>query len=633
MLSSSRPETHVDGEEVPYVILPNGVVGLLAAILVAGILYFAQDVLVPLAVAGLLSFVLSPPMLWLRRHHIGHAPSVICVIVLAFMAIFGFGSVVGREIASLAHELPSYEGNIDAKIYALHNDLPVAQLLQRGSQILENLRSEFFAASPTSTNTSAHNEPSPRASTAPAAAAPTTSPVSGILLLVKYVIGPVLRPLATTGLVFVFVIFFLARREDLRDRFIRLVGSRDLHRTTQALNDAVDRLSRYLFMQCTVNVIYGLLIGLGTFAIGIPNAVLWGALSLVLRFLPYIGTWIAALFPLALSLAVIPGWTAFGETFALFVVVEIITSNGLEPWLFGASAGLSPVAILVAATFWAWLWGPIGLVLSAPLTACLVVIGRYMPPLRFLTVLLGDEVPLAAEESFYQRLLASDSAEAVEQADAFIKANSLAAFYDEVMIPVLLLAQEDSDRGALTRQKRSQIKECIQEVLDSLDDFNMAMPAQDDRAVLLLHARNEFDEIASLLLARLLAQSGLAARFAYAQTWLEEARNSAASSAAPSPTLLCLSFISNATGTGARLLVRRLQQRLPTGAKILIGVWSEKAPFDSVGGDNAMLAGDSIVATSLAEAASRIAGFVVPTTVVENLKEPSSDDESVSPGN
>ena len=273
---------------------------------------------------------------------------------------------------------------------------------------------------------------------------------TGVIELLEYLVGPVLRPLATAGLVLVFAIFFLLDRENLRDRFIRLAGARDLHRATQMLNDAVERLSRYLWMEFVVNAIYGSLIGIGAFVIGVPNAPLWGVLSLVLRFLPYIGTWFAALFPLALALAVVPGWGIFIEMLGLFVVVEILATNVLEPWLFGASAGMSPVAVLVAATFWTWLWGPIGLVLSTPLTACLVVIGRYAPPLRFLSILLGDEAPLAAEESFYQRLLAGDATEATEQIESFLKTGSLTAFCDEIAIPALLMAQEDSDTRQIT---------------------------------------------------------------------------------------------------------------------------------------------------------------------------------------
>ena len=472
----------------------SGIGSTLTLIVAAAVLFVARDIFVPLAIAGLLTFVLTPPMLWLRHHGLGRALSAIAVVLLAFFVILGFGAIVVGEVASLTTEMPNYTPNLESKLHRFREAVPVDRLFQQGEQLLQDLRAELTPAP-------AKVAPSAKSNTNGDAPVPVEiRQQTGILQLLDYVVGPVLKPLTQAGLVLVFAIFFLLNREDLRDRFIRLAGARDLHRTTQMLNDAVEHLSRYLLMQCVINAIYGTLIGVGGSIIGVPNAALWGVMSFVLRFLPYIGTWFAAIFPLGLALAVVPGWGTFIEMLGLFLVIEILASNVLEPWLFGVSAGMSPVAVLVAATFWTWLWGPIGLVLSTPLTAFLVVIGRYATPLRFLAVLLGNEAPLAVEESFYQRLLAGDDAEATEQAEAFLKSGTLAEFCDQIAIPALSMAQEDSERGVLTRNARAEIsRHGARYDRGSSGDGSEAAEASaiPPPAVECLGARNELDDVAA----------------------------------------------------------------------------------------------------------------------------------------
>lgn len=580
---------------------PSAGIGLLTLIATATALYFARDVFVPLAIAGLLSFVLSPPMLWLRHHGLGRAPSAIAVVILAFIAILGFGSVVIGEIASLTQQLPSYQLNIEAKLHNLQQEVPINRLIQRGTQLLQEWRDEM--ASPPATlspggNTTGNRAPVPV----------EIQQQTGVLQILENYVGPLLKPIALGGLVLVFAIFFLLNRENLRDRFIRLAGANDIHRTTQMLNDAVERLSRYLWMELVLNAIYGALMSLGAFLIGVPNAALWGAMFLVLRFVPYIGTWLAALFPLALSLAIAPGWSAFFETFGLFIAVELVTSQALEPWLFGASAGLSPVAVLVAATFWTWLWGPIGLVLSTPLTVCLVVIGRYVPALRYFAVLLGDEPPLAVEESFYQRLLAGDDAEATEQAEAFLKSGSLAEFCDQIAIPALSMAQEDSERGVLTRNARANIHETLRDVIENIGEETDAAEhsAEERPAVECLGARNELDDAAALLLVRLLGEHGITAHTVPARHWMTEPRFTRPSTAqAGSPQIICLSHLGSASPPRLRLLARRLRRRSPPDAEILLGLWLELPHYL----DDRPETPDAIdeIATSLNEAAEHIA--------------------------
>src|SRR5919202_347338 len=264
------------------------------------------------------------------------------------------------------------------------------------------------------------------------------------LQVIQNIIGPLLEPLATTGIVVVFVIFMLLQREDLRDRLIRLAGADDLQRTTQALDDAAHRVSRYLVAQTIVNVTYGVPIALGLWFIGVPNPVLWGILAMVLRFIPYIGPWIAAMFPLALSVAVDPGWSMLLWTVGLFLAVELISNNLVEPWLYGSSTGLSAVAIVVAASFWTWLWGPVGLLLSTPLTSCLVVLGRHVEQLQFLDVMLGDRPALSPDENFYQRILAGDAEEVLGHAELILQQCSLSSYSDEVVLKALEIAARDA---------------------------------------------------------------------------------------------------------------------------------------------------------------------------------------------
>ena len=272
------------------------------------------------------------------------------------------------------------------------------------------------------------------------------TPPPGPLQVLRSVVGPLIQPLATGGIIIVVVIFMLLRREDLRDRFIRLVGAGDLHRTTAALQDAGERVARYLLSQLAVNAAYALPIGIGLWVIGVPNAPLWGLMALILRFIPYIGPIIASIFPLALALAVDPGWTMVLWTAALFVVLELVSNNVVEPWVYGSRTGLSPLAIIVAAIFWTWLWGPMGLLLSTPLTVCLVVLGRHVPQFEFLDVLLGNEPVLDPHQQLYQRLLAGDPTEATDRAEAYLEENTILSFYETVAVPALALAEEDRSR-------------------------------------------------------------------------------------------------------------------------------------------------------------------------------------------
>jgi hypothetical protein len=411
---------------------------------------------------------------------------------------------------------------------------------------------------------------------APPAATETAQPVpvqvvdraDSALELLRAFAAPLLKPLGNAAIVIVFVIFMLIGREDLRDRLIHLVGRGRLHVTTQALDDAGSRVSRYLLAQLTVNVTYGIPIGIGLFFIGIPNAVLWGLLATILRFVPYIGPWLAAAFPVFLSLAVGTTWTAPLETIGLFVVIELISNNVVEPWLYGASTGLSPMAVIVSAVFWTWIWGGIGLILATPLTVCLAVLGKHLPSFAWLDVLLGNNPPIATGDRLYQRLLANDEEEAVTIVETYVEATSLAAAYDQVIMPALRQAEADCRADILDEGRRRLIYSMLRRILSELDP---TPPPPDDVpvTVLALPASSEADEIAGVMLVHLLETRGVLARIASSKSLTSEMAEQAASSGAH---LFCISALPPASVMPATYLARRIRERVPD-ARIIIGLW------------------------------------------------------------
>jgi predicted PurR-regulated permease PerM len=443
---------------------------LIIGIGIVAILYFGREVFVPLAVAILLTFVLAPPVRVLRRWRFGRIPSIVTVVLIAFLVLFGLGMLLGEQVTHLAAALPQYQDTLTKKIERLRGATAETGTLAQASKVLRNLDQELKDMQP---------GPEPSATTQRQL---TPVPVEiyetakAPLQVIQRVLSPLVDPLLTTGIIIVFVIFFLIQREDLRDRLIRLAGSADLHRTTVAIDDAGQRLSRYLLAQSALNAAFGVTIGVGLALIGVPNPVLWGILAAVLRFVPYIGAIIAAAFPLALAVAVDPGWTTVILTAALFLVVELIVGQVIEPLLYGHSTGISPVAVVVAAMFWTWLWGPIGLLLSTPLTVCLDVLGRHVERLRFLDVLLGSRSALSPAQSFYHRILSRNPDEAFEQAEDMLKAKSLSTYYDEVAIEGLRLAELDARRGALDPNSSQRIRTAVEGLVADLSHFDDVTP-------------------------------------------------------------------------------------------------------------------------------------------------------------
>jgi predicted PurR-regulated permease PerM len=567
--------------EVYPVAKPTPVLGTLAVGVIAiAALYFAREVFVPLALAVLLSFALGPLVLLLRRWHFGRIPSVIAAVLLAFLVIFGIGSVIGGQLAYLADNLPQYQSNITEKIHSLRGSAAGSGIVGRASGMLKDLTSEITKAPPADSKPARSATLAPRAAPQPQQPIPVEirQPDATALQIIQSVIGPLVQPLATTGIVIVFVVFFLLQREDLRDRFIRLAGARDLQRTTGGLDDAARRLSRYLLAQTALNAVFGVLIGTGVWFIGIPNPVLWGILAMLLRFVPYIGPVIAAIFPAALAVAVDPGWSMLLWVGALFMVVEPIMGQVVEPFLYGHHTGLSAVAVVVSAAFWTWLWGPVGLLLSTPLTLCLVVLGRYVERLEFLDIILGNQPALTPQENFYQRMLANDPDEAAHQAEDILKEKSLAEYYDEVAIGGLALAQLDVNRGVLEHERRVRIKETVLGLIDDLADHtDAAREAEAGRAeawrgkiVMCVAGRGSLDEAAAAMLAQLLHKQGIAARLVPSEAVATENLQRLDVSDID---MVCLSYLEPGSFTNARYLVRRLRRKLPTVA-IIVGFWT-----------------------------------------------------------
>ncbi|MGJ4999438.1 AI-2E family transporter [Bradyrhizobium sp. HKCCYLR20261] len=585
--------------------LINALAVAIFAVIIIALLYFGRDILVPIALAILLSFVLAPVVTQLQRLRAPRGLAVVTVVFFAFVAIFALGSLLATQLAQLASELPKYQSTMSEKIQSFRDTKAGRGTLERASDMLKDLGKELDRPKePEATPVPSGRRTTPSGPVAPIPVE-VRQPDPGALDSLRTLISPLIHPLATTGIIVIFVIFILLQREDLRNRLIRLAGSSDLQRTTAALDDAAYRLSRLFLTQLALNGGFGVVIGVGLWIIGIPSAILWGILAAALRFVPYIGAVIGAAFPLALAAAVDPGWTMLIWTLALFVVVEPVLGHVIEPMVYGRSTGLSPVAVVVSAAFWTALWGPIGLVLATPLTVCLVVIGRHVESLEFLDVMFGDRPALSPPEIFYQRMLASDPTEAAEKAEEFLKERSLIAYCDEVAVKGLQLAQADAERGALAYDRLATIRDAVTELTDDLSDQYEgpaaagetttdpeAASAIDDAArseaidtipvlskeelaegwrseqpLLCMAGRTPIDEAAAVLLAQLFSAHGLGAKVSGAEALstvnvikLEPA----------GVAIACLVYLGHPGVAHMRYGVRRLKRRMPRASVMLL---------------------------------------------------------------
>jgi predicted PurR-regulated permease PerM len=565
---------------------------IVAAVIAA--LYFGHDVLVPIALAVLLSFVLAPVVVALTRLRIGKTASVLLAVSLAFAILVGLGAIIGKQIALLADNLPEYQIVVGKKLEVLKNSSFGESIVERAADALHGLNANFGKpvaqppVAPTMTAT-------PRPPDQPLMQVEVHEPSPGPVQILRSVLSALLPPLATTAIVIVFVILILLQRTDLRDRFIGLVGAHDLHRTTKALDDAAGRLSRYFLALTGLNAVFGLAIALGLSVIGVPNPILWGIVGAVLRFVPYIGAFIAAAFPLALAAAVDPGWAMVVETAALFVILETAMGQVVEPLLFGHTTGMSPLAVVIAAAFWTLIWGPTGLLLSTPITACLVVLGRHVESLNFIELLLGDKPPLSPVQSFYQRILASDPDEVAFQAEGLLKNMSLIEYYEDVALPALALAQIDVMRGALENSRQIEVCESVERVVADLSDHvelppeikdtaakppvgakpdpelsaDAEIPQSSEGAALCLAGRSPLDQAACAILIQLLQRRNIAARSAGPQALTT---SGIFGLNADGVAAICVFYLDHQGLASIRYSVRRLRKKFPN-LPIAVCLW------------------------------------------------------------
>ena len=547
-------------------------------------LYFGRQFLIPLALGTLLAFTLQPLVTRLRRLGIGRGGSVTVVTSLVTGLLLAFVFVTGSQLVTLANNLPSYKSNLEQKIRFLKASASGGGALDKASLALRDLNRQINAAVPAdpSVATGRAKRPDPAAVPAPVpvpvhVVAPDASP----LQVAADLLGRSLAPAGLIGLVFIFMVFILLEHENLRDRLIRLMGGSDMNLTTEAMNEAGDRVSRYLALQVLVNVSFGIPIGIGLYLIGVPNAVLWGVLATVLRFVPYVGPVLAALFPAVMAVAVDPGWSMLGWTLALFAVSEVLNNNVVKPLLYTSSTGLSAIALIAAAVFWTTLWGPAGLFLSTPLTVCLVVVGRYVPQLHFLYLLLGNAPALTPPERFYQRMLAGDALEGAEIGVEYAAAHGMQRFHEEVALVALQLAESDRRRAVLSTERAEAVNSTMREVFSRIQDFQDPRPAiekatggeGDERsvlwgeaAVLCVGARTPLDTALAALMAQALQYRGIDAWAAPAATLAGDGIKQVGNSLE----LIVLAQLSDTGGIHVQQLCRRLRKH--SGARLLLTI-------------------------------------------------------------
>ena len=584
---------------------------VLLGLAIAATLYFGREIFIPIALAILLSFALAPAVQLLQRARVPRGLAAPGVVIIAFVGLVALGIVIVGQVTQLAAELPQYRSSMQGKIKSLRGAMENSGVLGRALDVIQDLGQEFeepvpgSGDAPASSNSARTIRPSDRP-----VPVEVHEPDAGPFEAIGNVISPVLHPLATAGLILIFAMFILIQREDLRNRFIRLAGASDLQKTTAAIDDAARRLSRLLLTQLAVNTCFGVVIGVGLWLIGIPSPALWGILGAVLRFVPYVGAIISAALPVFLAAAVDPGWSMVLWTAALFLLVEPVLGHVVEPMLYGHSTGLSPVAVIVSATLWTFLWGPIGLVLATPLTVCLVVLGRHADRLKFLDVMLGDRPALSPPQIFYQRMLAGDPVEAVEQAKDFLKQRALSTYYDEVALEGIRLAQADIANGALAGERQETMRQSLRDLVIALSAVDSASPARrgvvgteaaaavevvgpdrpvasiarragngdadwlGETAILCVAGQGVLDEAVALMLGQLFDKHGLATEVMGPEVIASDDPLPANFSGAA---LVCCSYLDALSTVHIRYAARRLRRKAPE-ARIMVGLWRQRDP-------------------------------------------------------
>lgn len=549
---------------------------LIVAITVA-VLYFAREILVPIALAGLLSFVLAPLVRLLQRCRLPRSLAVVLAVAGAVTVVACLGTMVMVQVNQLARDLPRYQTTLGDKIHNLRDAVGTTGVLKSATGLLKNLSKEFEKPGVEQPATPTVLAPSAR----PTGPVPVEvhQPPPGASETLVAMLQPLVTPFTTMGIVLLFVIFFLFQREDLRNRFIKLAGSGDIERTTAAMDDAAERLGKLFITQLFLNAAFGFVIGSGLALIGVPSASLWGLIAMILRFVPYIGGLMAAVLPLTLAAAVDADWSMAIWTAALFAVVEALMGQVIEPFIYGHRAGLSPVAIVVSAAFWTWLWGPLGLLMSTPLTLCLVVLARHVDRLQFIDIMLGDQPALTPQQIAYQRMLTGDPIEAIEQARAFLKKGSVIAYYEEILIGALALAQADAERGRLDDVRLENIFKTVSDLVEDLAEHGKPDAGADEKdsrvsagskvvplsagdfgkPVFCVPGLGRLDDCGALIVADILKREGINARVAGATTAIDNGEAAA----------ICVCYLENVSKARLNHAVRKLSRRAP-GARIVV---------------------------------------------------------------
>ncbi|HXN72779.1 MAG TPA: AI-2E family transporter [Candidatus Acidoferrales bacterium] len=596
-----------------------------AVVCIAG-LYFARSVLVPIALAVLFAFLLAPLVNLLQKAGLGRTGPVLAVVLLVAGLLAGLGWLVFNQTISLATQIPNYRTTISRKIETFRGvrENGIGKAEATVNELGKELSSTIETPSPDETNDQGQKSKHtllPGGSVAhpvPVLVVQQNSPIASIRTL----LGPFLGPLATLAIVMVFTAFILLRSEDLRDRLFALAGLSRFHVTTQAFDEATQRVGRYLFFQFLMNLGYGTLFGGALYFIGVPNAFLWGVLAALLRFVPYLGTMVGAAMPLLLSLAVFEGWAKPLMVFGAFVIIEILTSYVVEPLVYAAQTGVSSLAILVAAIFWAALWGPVGLLLSTPLTVCIVVIGRYIPQWEFLSVLLGDKRVQGMEVQLYQRLRGMDTEGAREVIDSFLKEGSIEKLYESVITPVLIFIEKDRADVGLGDAREQFVFRTLKDIIEELTLkpeaetqsqevdaeaggplIPSAVAAKEKNivgcAVACIPARDEGDEILGMMLAHLATRAGYASQIvlpASVEDMIEE-------TAEQNCEVIYISALPPYSVYSMRRLYKKLRVRFPK-SRIGIGLWGFTGNLDVMRTRLGILEADVIV-NSLSEATNQ----------------------------
>ena len=580
---------------------------LMATVIAAlAFLYVARAIFIPFAFALILSLILTPVAGLLQRIYIPRAAAALIVVIAAMAGTAAVCWTVGNQLIDVVNHLPAYRENIHAKMLGLR--APATGALGRAAKSVDEITKELEVPDITASRAA----PVTTARPLPVQVVP---PVPNRFEYFRDVTMPFAAPVEMAGFVLILTIFILVKREDLRDRLLHLIGVDQMHLSTQALDDGTQRISRYLLLQFLVNGLMGVAVAGGLMAIGVPYAPLWGAITAILRIVPYVGIFFAALLPLAVSLAVFDGWRHPALVFLLFFVLEMIVGNFVEPLLYGAHTGISSLGLLVSAIFWTILWGYPGLILSTPLTVCVIVLGRHVPQLSFLHVVLGDEPVLTTETRLYQRLLAMDSTEARSIIDDALKERTLLDLYDSVVIPVLMMAEQDRHTGGLEANREEFVFLCLSEIIAELAEHasastNAAAAPHPDR-VFLIPAKDQADELTAVMFSQLLERDGCPV-ISFPNATIEDLQYMSPSA----NDTICVSALTPFAFAAATKLCTKLHAAYPQ-AKIVAGIWGFPEGKDSLLARMERLH-STTVATTLAKGLQQIAPQPVPAETVSS---------------